>query len=112
MPSASGKTEAPTLLIRVSVPAAGEFRPIATDLSTKIAELVGAPALDAGSAAELIGELTDEVAPDNADDNITYEFHQIRPASAADAGAPAERALRIAARCGVRSSEIRHPLPV
>lgn len=78
----------------VSVPAAGELRIVADDLIAKVAEYCGGAAAGAGEALE---QAAAQVAP-QGDDDIAFEFRTV------------ERDLVIRARCGNRSSEVRHRL--
>jgi hypothetical protein len=101
--------DAPTMVLRLSVPAGGEFPKIAADLAARVAEHLGGSKSEAKATGESIHALVAEVAPHRADaaeragqedvPDITFEFHQIHGA------------LRIEARCAGRSSEARHPLP-
>ncbi len=99
MSQSPGTPGAPTLVLRLSVPAGDGFRAVAVDLAIKVAEYVGCPPPDAPKVAALLESLAATVAPigdSNAD--ITFEFHQV------------EDELRIEARCSNRSSEARYPL--
>jgi hypothetical protein len=95
--------EAPTMVLRLTVPATGAFPGVAAELAVKIAEHLGRPDASAKSTRETVQGLVSEVAPgagaSGHDSDITFEFHQINGE------------LRIEARCGSRSSEARHPLP-
>jgi hypothetical protein len=92
--------DTPTMLVRVSVPAGGEFRAVAADLAAKVAEYLGQQASEASSAREIVHSLVAEVVPrDHPAADITIEFHRTNGD------------LRIEARCAGRSSEARHPLP-
>jgi hypothetical protein len=94
------KPEAPTLVLRLSVPAGGAFRPLAAEVAVKIAEYLGHPPPEAKSAGQTIEALVAEVVPNGHEaGDVTFEFHQI-----ADE-------LRIEARCADRSSRARRPLP-
>jgi hypothetical protein len=104
------EADAPTMLLRLSVPAASVFRGVAIDLAMKVAEYLSrdgneskptsgqtAQTRQAGAA---IDALFAEVVPrEEAGAYITFEFHQI------------EGELRIEASCAGRSSQMRHPLP-
>ncbi len=93
--------EAPTLIVRLSVPAVDAFPSVAADLAVKVAEFVGRRAADAAATGDAVKALVAKVAPSgtNGTDEITLEFHQT------------DDELRIEARCAGRSSEVRHPLP-
>ncbi len=100
MSQSPGAPGAPTLVLRLSVPAGDGFRAVAVDLAVKVAEYVGCAPLDATKVAALLESLAAKVVPhgdQNAD--ITFEFHQV------------EDELRIEARSAGKSSEARHPLP-
>ena len=96
------------MVLRLTVPAAGEFSGVAADLAVKVAEYLGRPSADARSARDTIQGLVSDVVPGggasaagpaSVESDITFEFHQINGE------------LRIEARCAGRSSEARHPLP-
>jgi hypothetical protein len=91
MPQPSG-AGAEMLSMSLSVPALGELRIVASDLVTKIAESFGARAAGAGAALE---EAATRVAPAGSDGEIAFDFHTDN------------RELRIVARCGGRSTEVR-----
>jgi hypothetical protein len=92
---------APGLVLRLSLPIAGEFAGIAPEAAVKIAELLGRSGAEARAAGETIEALVADVAPASgaSADDITFEFHQ------------SDGELRIEARCAGRSSQARHPLP-
>jgi hypothetical protein len=93
-------SDAPTLVLRLSVPAGDEFRAVAADMAVKIAEHLGGRATDAALTAETIQALAADVAPPaDEDSDITFEFHRVHDE------------LRIEAQCAGRSSNARHPLP-
>ena len=93
-------TDAPTMVLRLSVPADGEFPTVAADVAVKIAEHLGRSAADAKMAGESIQALMADVAPaGRATGEITFEFHRV------------DEELRIEARCAGRTSQTRHPLP-
>lgn len=81
--------------LTLSVPAEGDLRIIAADVVTKIAEYLGGAAADAAAALE---RAASQVAPPDPDAPIAFEFR---------AG---DRELLIHARCGDRTSEVRHRL--
>jgi hypothetical protein len=99
MSQSPGTPGAPTLVLRLSVPAGDGFRAVAVDLAVKVAEYVGCDPSDATKVAALVESLAAGVAPngDQAAD-IAFEFHQV------------EDELRIEARCADRSSAGKHPL--
>ncbi len=98
--SYSGEPEAPTLVLRLSVPAGSEFRTVATDLAVKVAEYLGQSPAEAAAAGAIIEALAAEVgSADAGSPDIIFEFHQ------------ADDELRIAAQCAGRSSVATHPLP-
>jgi hypothetical protein len=90
---------APTMVLRLTVPTAGEFSSVAADLAVKIAEHLGQTEASAKATGQAIHELVADVAPGGADQDVTFEFHRV------------DDTLRIAAECGGRSAEARHPLP-
>jgi hypothetical protein len=91
---------ASTLVLRLSVPANGDYRAVAAALAVKVAEYVGQAPADARAAAASIEALVAAVVPrDNASADVTFEFRQT------------DDELLIEARCGGRASEAHHPLP-
>lgn len=88
-----------SLLLRVSVPAEGGLRTIATELAAKVAEFLGDKGGDASSATAALELVAARVCPDRNGADILFEFRQV------------EGELLIQARCGGRSSEVRCPLP-
>src|SRR5262245_46045063 len=99
MSQSRGTEHAPTLVLRLSLPANGGFRAFAADLAVKVGEYLGQRPRDAKATAAAIDSLVAKL--DSPDDKaeITFEFHQLNGE------------LRIEARCGGRSSEARYPLP-
>ena len=95
------ESHAPDLMLRLSLPTAGDFAGIAPEAAVKIAELLGHTGADARAAGETIEALVADVAPPSGPDggDITFEFHQ------------SHGELRIEAHCAGRSSQARHPLP-
>jgi len=91
------ESHAPDLVLRLSLPSAGDFARIAPEAAVKIAELLGQTRDDARAAAETTEALIADVAPAAGD--ITFEFHQ------------SYGELRIEVHCAGRSSQARHPLP-
>ena len=99
MSHSPGSPDVPTLVVRLSMPADGGFRAVASDLAVKVAEYLGNHH-DPASTGEMIEGLAAEVVPrDGEPQDITFEFHQ------------ANGELRVEARCAGRSSEARRPLP-
>src|SRR5688572_552505 len=95
----SGKGDtAKAVLLRLSVPAQGGLRAVATEFATRVAAHLGS--FDGAEAAGMaLDTVAEQVAPGGSDGNITFEFTE-------DDGE-----LLIRARCDGRSSEARHPLP-
>ena len=88
------------MLMRISVPAEGGLRELASAVGTKIAEYLGSREADAASIASAIEGLAGKVAPPGVGaSEITFEFH---------AG---QGELVVHAHCDGRSSELRHRLP-
>jgi hypothetical protein len=90
---------ADALVLRLSVPARGVLREVASDVANKVAAYLGDSVADARSVSAALAALAARVAPDGADAEITFEFSRV------------EGELVIAARCGSQSSEVRCPLP-
>jgi hypothetical protein len=88
-----------TLVVRLSVPAAGTLGVVAADVAARVAEYLGTQAPDPAAISAAMGSVASRVAPDSGDAEITFEFCQI------------EGDLLIEARCGSRSSEVRWPTP-
>ena len=86
------------LVLRVSVPAEGRLRAIATELAGKVAEFLGSKEGQAASAVTAVELLCARVNPDQSGADIVLEFRQV------------DGELLIQARCGSRSSEVRRPL--
>ena len=99
MPQSPGTPDAPTMVLRLSVPAADGFRTVAHDLAAKVAEYVGCSPADTAKATALVESLASAVAPADTPGTITFEFHQVG------------EELRIDAQCGGRSSNASLPLP-
>ena len=96
------ESHAPDLVMRLSLPAAGEFAGIAPEAAVKIAEQLGQSGADARAAGDAIAALVADVTAavgSSAGADITFEFHQ------------SHGELRIEAHCAGRSSQARHPLP-
>jgi hypothetical protein len=86
-------------MLRLSVPAQGGLRVVATEVATRVAEYLGTSLPDAESAGITLEGLAERVAPAGCDADITFEFSEV------------DRELLIRARCDGRSSEARYPLP-
>ncbi len=98
MPKPAGKASgASTLVLRVSVPAHGELRQVATALAGRLAEYLGNPVLRTRAPA-MLDSLASRVAPPNGDGEIAFEFHR------------RNSELVIEAQCAGRSSEVRYRL--
>lgn len=87
------------LVLRLSVPAAGGLRHVATDVATRIAAFLGSDPPDAESAGATLEGLAARVAPAEGEDDIHFEFCEV------------EGELLIRARCRDRVSEARYSLP-
>ena len=87
------------LILRLSVPAQGGLRRVATDFATKIASHLGSALPDAESVGATLEALAERVAPAGTQGEITFEFREV------------DRELLIRARCDGRSSEARCALP-
>jgi hypothetical protein len=87
------------VLLRLSVPAAGDLRAIAPELAVKVAEQLGGGALEAARAAEAVERVALDVAAPDGDGQIEFIFRR------------AAGALLIEARSGGRTAEIQHALP-
>ena len=88
-----------TLVLRLSVPAAGALRVVAADVAGRAAAYLGTPAPDPAAITAAMEAVASRVAPDGGDEDITFEFRRI------------QGDLLIEARCGRRSSEVRWPMP-
>jgi hypothetical protein len=99
MSHSQGTGDAPTLVLRLSVPASGGFRAFATDLAAKVGEYLGQRPPDAKATAAAVESLVARLDSRDEKAEITFEFHQLNGE------------LRIEARCEGRSSEARTPLP-
>jgi len=88
-----------TLILRLSVPAQGGLRRVASDVATKIAAHLGSDLPDAESVGATLEALAERVAPAGTQGEITFEFSEV------------DRELLIRARCDGRSSEARCALP-
>jgi hypothetical protein len=97
MPNPSGSAQ--EVLLRLSVPAAGDLRAIAPELAGKVAEQLGAGAPEAAGVAEVVERVAREVAGTERDGQIEFTFRR------------AAGALLIEARSSGRTAEIQHALP-
>jgi hypothetical protein len=88
-----------TLVLRLSVPAQGVLREVATELAARVAEYLGDKAQDASAVSAALESVASRVAPNGSDADIEFDFRQV------------EGELLIEARCGSRTSEVRCPLP-
>jgi hypothetical protein len=87
------------LVLRLSVPAAGDLRSVATDVATRVAAYLGERAPDGAAVAAALDAVAARVAPASKDAEITFDFRAVNSE------------LLIEAHCGARSSEVRCPLP-
>jgi hypothetical protein len=97
--SESGEAAQGALVLRLSVPAVGRLRDIATELAPKIAEYLGIGAADVESVAVGLEGLFGRVAPAGADADVALEFRQL------------DRELLIDATCQGHRAELRYLLP-
>lgn len=96
--SGERSAEGRPLVLRLSVPAQGGLRAVATHVANRIAEYLGGN-VDRKSAGVTLEELAARVAPDGVEGEITFEFCEV------------DRELLIRACCDDRSSEARFRLP-
>ena len=87
------------LVLRLSVPAGGDLRSVATDIATRVAAYLGERAPDGAAIAAALDGVASRVAPAATDAEITFDFRGVNGG------------LVIEAHCGSRSSEVRCPLP-
>jgi hypothetical protein len=87
------------MVLRLSVPAGGDLRSVATDIATRVAAYLGERAPDGAAIAAALDGVASRVAPAASDAEITFDFRGVNGA------------LVIEAHCGSRSSEVRCPLP-
>jgi hypothetical protein len=99
MSHSRGTDAAPTLVLRLSLPASGGFQAFAADLAAKVGEYLGQRPPVAKATAAAIESLVAKLESRDDKAEITFEFHQLNGE------------LRIEARCEGRSSEARYPLP-
>ena len=86
-------------MLRLSVPAGGDLRSVASDVATRVAAYLGDRTPDSQAVAAALDAVASKVAPGAAEADITFDFR----------GVGGE--LVIEAHCGSRSSEVRCPLP-
>jgi hypothetical protein len=86
------------MLMRLSVPAEGGLRAVATEVARKIAEYLGTNPPDVESVGPTLDRLATRVCTSESGD-ITFEFREDN------------HELVILARCSGRSSEARYSLP-
>jgi hypothetical protein len=92
--------ESRALEMRLSVPAEGGLRGIASELATKIAEYLGTGSPDAQSIGAMVDGLASRLGNGGKGaQDITFNFRQV------------DGDLVIEARCDGEASEVRHPLP-
>ena len=84
------------LVLRLSVPAAGDLRAIAGEIAAKLAQQLGVNAAEGGLPAAL-DDLARSVGPDAGDD-VAFEFYKV------------DQELKIEARCQGRATHARVPL--
>jgi hypothetical protein len=96
-PPAGAQTD---VLLRLSLPLAGELRAIAPELATKVAEFCGASSVDAAAVAASLDRAVTGLASADGASQIDLVFRR--------AGSD----LVIEASAGGRASEVRHALPV
>ena len=87
------------LVLRLSVPAGGDLRSVATDIATRVAAYLGDRVPDAAAVKAALDSVASRVAPAAGDAEITFDFRGLNGE------------LVIEAHCGSRSSEVRCPLP-
>jgi hypothetical protein len=87
------------LVLRLSVPAAGELRTLAADIAPRVAAYLGDRAPESGAVIAALDALASRVGPASHDAEITFDFRAVNGD------------LLIEAHCGSRSSEVRCPLP-
>jgi hypothetical protein len=87
------------LVLRLSVPAGGDLRSVATDVAMRVAAYLGDRAPDPQAVGAALDAVASRVAPSAGDADITFDFRGVNGE------------LLIEAHCGSRSSEVRCPLP-
>jgi hypothetical protein len=98
MAKSSGSAQEDVLL-RLSVPASGDLRAIASELAVKVAEYLGTGGPEAAGVATALERAAREVAPPEGDAQIEFVFRR------------AAGALLIEARSGGGVAEMRYVLP-
>lgn len=98
MPQSSDRTPG-GLVLRLTVPAGGDLRSVATDVATRVAAYLGDRAPDGQAVAAALDAVAAKVAPAAGDAEILFDFRGV------------DGELVIEAHCGSRSSEVRCPLP-
>jgi hypothetical protein len=88
-----------TLVLRLSVPAEGVLRAVASDIAGRVADYIGSPVRDTAELTAAVEGVAAQVAPHGSQADITFEFCRI------------DRQLLIEAHCGSRTSEVRWPMP-
>jgi len=98
MSESSGTEDESTLVLRISIPAAAEYRAIVTEMAAKVATYLGDPEQQAAvTALETLAAQVTSGSEGAAD--ATFEFRQ-------SAGA-----LLMRVRCAGRTGDASHPLP-
>jgi len=87
------------LVLRLSVPAAGDLRCVATDIAPRVAAYLGDRAPESAAVIAALDALASRVVPASNDAEITFDFRAVNGD------------LLSEAHCGSRSSEVRCPLP-
>jgi hypothetical protein len=87
------------LLLKLSVPAEGPLRIVATDIAASVAEYLQAGQPDADSVRAAVETAAAQALSGGSEPEIALEFRLV------------DRELLIEARCGSRSSEVRCQLP-
>jgi hypothetical protein len=87
------------LLLKLSVPADGPLRIVATDVAARVAEYLQTVQPDADSVRAAVESATAQAQSGGTDSEIALEFRLV------------DRELLIEARCGSRTSEVRCQLP-
>ena len=97
MSESSGTEDESTLVLRISIPAGAEYRPIVAEMATKVAAYLGDT--DQEGAAAALGALASTVTAGGAGDaETTFEFRQ------------SDDTLLIRAHCGGRTADATRPL--
>jgi hypothetical protein len=88
-----------SLFLRLSVPAQGGLRVIATEVAARVAEYLGDDKVDAATVSSAVDSVAAKVAPNGSDGEIHFDFREV------------DGDLLIEARCGHHTSHVRCPLP-